>query len=305
MSQTPILFSLFRYDYFANKIHEKLGYEIGKITQHQFPDEETVIQIDTDVNGRDIIFITSLDKPNTKILPLIFAAQTARTLGAKKIHLITPYLAYMRQDKQFEAGQGITSQYFAKLIAAYFDHLITIDPHLHRWHTLSDIYSIPTTLLHATHNIADWISQHITNPILIGPDGESAQWVEEIAKKAKVPFLISQKIRAGDRSVEISIPNISTYQNATPILIDDIISTAMTMIGTVKHLKALKMNPAVCIGVHAIFADNAYDDLLSTQIQSIVTCNTILHESNVIDVSDIIIDALKNIFHERFDNCYG
>lgn len=297
MSQTPIIFSLFGYDYFADKIHEKLNYEIGKMTQHQFPDEETVIQIDTDINDRDIIFIASLDKPNTKILPLIFAAQTARALGAKKIILIAPYLAYMRQDKQFEKGQGITSQYFAKLISTYFDHLITLDPHLHRWHALSDIYSIPTTLLHATQNIADWINQHIANPVLMGPDGESAQWVEEIAKKAKAPFLISQKIRAGDRSVEISIPNISTYQNATPVLIDDIISTAMTMIGTVKHLKSLKMNPAICIGVHAIFADNAYDDLLSSSVESILTCNTILHQSNVIDVSDNIIDALENIFH--------
>jgi ribose-phosphate pyrophosphokinase len=295
--QSPILFSLFGYDYFAECIHKKLGYEIGKITQHQFPDEETVIQINTDVNGRDIIFIDSLDKPNTKILPLIFAAQTARALGAKRIILIAPYLAYMRQDKQFEEGQGITSQYFAKLISTYFDHLITIDPHLHRWHALSDIYSIPTTLLHATHNIARWIHQHISNPVLIGPDGESAQWVEEIAKEAQAPFLISQKKRAGDRSVEISIPNISTYQNATPVLIDDIISTAMTMIGTVKHLQSLKMRPAVCIGVHAIFAGNAYDDLLSTSVENILTCNTILHKSNVIDVSDTIIDALENIFH--------
>ena len=295
MKEKPIVFSLFGYDYFAKCIHEKLDYEIGKITQHQFPDEETLIQIDSDINGRDVIFIASLDKPNTKSLPLIFAAQTARLLGAKKIILVAPYLAYMRQDKQFKPGQGITSQYFAKFISTYFDHLITIDPHLHRWHTLNDIYSIPTTLLHANQLIENWINQHVLNPVLIGPDAESAQWVEEIAKKTHNPFLILQKTRTGDRLVNISVPNIENYQNSTPVLIDDIISTAMTMIGTVKHLKSLKMNPPVCIGVHAVFIGNAYNDLLATSVRNVLTCNTILHQSNILDVSDIIINALMNI----------
>lgn len=292
MNQTPIIFPLFGYDDLANKICDELQYEIGKITQHQFPDEETVIQFDSEVAGRDLIFITSLDKPNSKLLPLLFAAETAGELGANKIILIAPYLAYMRQDKQFQPGQGITSKYFAKLISIYFDGLITIDPHLHRWHTLNDIYSIPTKILHATDSIALWIHKNIQNPVLIGPDVESTQWVEDIAKKSNSPFLILKKARRGDRSVEISIPNIERYRESTPILIDDIISTAMTMIGTVSHLQSLKMKPSICIGVHAIFAGDAYQDLLATQVEKIVTCNTIQHVSNDIDISNEIIRLL-------------
>lgn len=294
MKNSPIIFPLFSYDKLANKINEKLHYEMGKITQHQFPDGETVIQIDSDVAKRDIIFITSLDQPNLKFLPLLFAAETARELGAKKITLIAPYLAYMRQDKQFQPGQGITSKYFAKLISSYFDSLITIDPHLHRWHSLNDIYSIPTKILHATDNIAHWISQYIANPILIGPDVESTQWVEEIARKANAPFLILKKIRKGDRSVEVSIPNIELYQKSTPALIDDIISTGMTMMGTINHLQLLKMKPPVCIGVHAVFADNAYQDLLASRVEKIVTCNTIQHISNGIDISNGIIKLFES-----------
>ncbi len=296
MTQKPIVFPLFGYDFLTNKIHEQFNCDVGKISQHQFPDDETVMQIHSDVNGRDIVFVASLDKPNIKLLPLIFAAETARSLGAKKITLIAPYLAYMRQDKQFEAGQGITSQYFAKLISAYFDHLITIDPHLHRWHALSDIYFIPTTLLHATDNIVAWIHESISNSVLIGPDAESAQWVSDIAKKSNSPFLILNKKRKGDRLVEISIPNIEKYRDATPVLIDDIISTAMTMMGAVKQLHALKMKPPVCIGVHALFVGSAYQDLLESKVEKVVTCNTVLHSSNHIDISDIIIRALENLF---------
>lgn len=294
MKPSPIIFPLFGYDDLANTIHKKLHYEIGKITQHQFPDSETLIQIDSDIAKRDLIFLSSLNQPNNKCLPMLFAAETARELGAKKIILIAPYLAYMRQDKKFHAGQGISSKYFAKLLSIYFDALITVDPHLHRFNSLNDIYSIPTNVLHANNAIARWIREKIKNPVLIGPDIESAQWIEAIAKKSNLPFLILNKSRKGDRSVEISSPNVELYLRSTPILIDDIISTGITMIETIRHLQALKMKKPICIGIHAIFAGNAYQELLASGVEKIITCNTILHESNGIDISHEIIQALAD-----------
>lgn len=294
MKQPPIICPLFGYDKLATIIQKRCHYDLGKITLHQFPDEETLIKIDFNAQERTIIFITSLDSPNTKILPLLFAAETVRSLGASKIILITPYLAYMRQDKMFEPGQSITSKYFAKLISRYFDGLITIDPHLHRWHTLNAIYDVPTQVLHATNNIAHWIHNNIKKPILIGPDAESLQWVQDIAQKAKAPYLILEKIRKGDSNVDVSIPDIEQYRDFTPVLIDDIISTGMTMIDTIKHLKALKMTSPICIGVHAVFAGDAYQMLLASGVEKIITCNTIQHISNGIDISNEIIDVMLN-----------
>jgi ribose-phosphate pyrophosphokinase len=298
MKQPPVIFSLFGSKLFANAIHQTLGYDIGEITLHQFPDEETVIKFESLVKDRDIIFIAHIEKPNSKLLHLIFAAETARALGSKKIGLIAPYLPYMRQDKQFHSGESITSKYFATLISDYFDGLITIDPHLHRWHSLSDIYSIPAKALHATDSISNWIKINVPNPVLIGPDAESSQWVSEIALKIDAPFLILEKIRKGDNHVEVSMPDVALYQNHTPILIDDIISTAATMIETVIHLKSLKMKPPVCVGVHALFSGNAYEDLLKAGANKIVTCNTITHLSNGIDMSELIIKSIDTLFNE-------
>jgi ribose-phosphate pyrophosphokinase len=91
------------------------------------------------------------------------------------------------------------------------------------------------------------------------------------------------------------VPHVETYKDYTPVLVDDIISTARTMIETVNHLKSSGMKPAVCIGVHAVFANNAYQELIKAGASSIITCNTIQHESNRIDLSDQIIQALKKI----------
>lgn len=98
-----------------------------------------------------VITVSTLDQPNSKILPLIFMAGTLKELGVNKIYLIAPYLAYMRQYKRFHSGEAITSTIFAQLLSSYFDGMITIAPHLHRIHQLSEIYNMPLLLtLHAT-----------------------------------------------------------------------------------------------------------------------------------------------------------
>lgn len=293
MTQPPIIFSLFNSQKLASNIANILNYEIGEITLHQFPDDESKIKVDSLVSNREVIFIDSLDRPNPKLLPLLFAAETVRQLGATQVTLISPYLAYMRQDKEFHSGEGVTSKYFAKIISTYFDALITIDPHLHRYHALNEIYSIPTLVLHAIDKIAAWIKQCVPKPLLIGPDNESSQWVFSISKQIDAPSLILEKIRKGDQFVEISIPDVALYHEHTPILIDDIISTANTMIVTIKHLKKLRMNAPICISIHAIFAENAYQHLKEAGAVKIVSCNTIQHPSNEIDVTDVIINALS------------
>lgn len=294
MKNNPIVFSLFGNPHLAQSLHETLGFSLGEILIHHFPDEETLVKINTPLENKSVIFVASLDRPDAKLVTLLFAAKTARSLGAKTVGLIVPYLPYMRQDKSFSTGEGITSQYFANVISQYFDWMMTIDPHLHRYHALNEIYDIPTQVLHAAESISAWIKQKVKNPLLIGPDVESAQWLEKIAQPLQAPFLILEKKRMGDRMVEISIPKIELYSDKTPVLIDDIISTASTMIAAVKHIHALKMCPPICIGIHAIFAQDAYVNLRNSGVEKIITCNTIVHESNAIDMSTIIINALEN-----------
>jgi ribose-phosphate pyrophosphokinase len=70
-----------------------------------------------DVAGRSVILLCSLARPNNRILPLLFAADAARDLGAGEVGLVAPYLAYMRQDRRFNPGEAITSQSFARLLS--------------------------------------------------------------------------------------------------------------------------------------------------------------------------------------------
>ncbi len=283
-----IIFFLPGNETIALKLGEHLHAEIGEATIRHFPDGESYVKIHSDVKGKRVILVCTLHEPDDKLLPLYFLSQTAKDLGAESICLVAPYLAYMRQDKRFQAGEGITSTYFGKLISSFADKLITVDPHLHRRSSLSEIYQIPTKVIHAAAHISQWIKENLKNPLLIGPDSESAQWVAEVAKSAGAPFTVLQKIRHGDRDVEVSIPDLENYRDHLPVLVDDIISTAKTMIETIKHLKKEGMKGPVCIGVHAVFAGNSYEELMSSGAAMVITCNTIPHQTNKIDLSETI-----------------
>jgi ribose-phosphate pyrophosphokinase len=181
------------------------------------------------------------------------------------------------------------------LLSGTFDWLITVDPHLHRRSSLSEIYTIPAVALQAAPLIATWIREQVERPLLIGPDAESEQWVANVAGDAGAPHVILNKVRHGDRTVEVSIPDIEHWQAHTPVLVDDIVSTARTMIETLRHLARIRSKPAVCIAVHGIFAGRAHQELLEAGASRVVTANTVPHETNALDVTNLLADAIRDI----------
>lgn len=281
------------YETIATFLAAHLEVEQGKYELRQFPDGESYLRIDSSVARQHVLLVCGLDRPGNKLLPLYFLAKTLRELGAASVGLVAPYLAYMRQDRRFHEGEAVTSRYFARLLSDTFDWLVTVDPHLHRYSSLNEIYTIPTEVVNAAPVISEWIQNHVQRPLLIGPDAESEQWVSEVAKMAGAPYVVLSKIRHGDRDVEVSLPNVERWKSYTPVLVDDIISTARTMIETVGHLNRLALKPPICVGVHAVFADNAFQELSESGVERVVTCNTIPHQSNDVDVSLLIAEATR------------
>jgi ribose-phosphate pyrophosphokinase len=291
--KAPIVFAVPGSEACADRVRPRIEGQQGRAVVRQFPDGETYVRLEDEVAGRDVVLVCGLDRPEQKLLPMLFLAATARELGARRVGLVAPYLAYMRQDHRFHPGEGITSVYFARLINDAVDWLVTVDPHLHRRAALDEIYTIPTTIVHAAPSIAAWIAGAIEAPCIIGPDQESAQWAAVVAERIGAPHMILTKIRFGDREVSISQPSLAPLVDRTPVIVDDIISTGRTMIETIKQLLRLGTPAPVCVGIHGVFSDRAHDDLLAAGAASVVTCDTIEHLSNKIAVADALAAAVR------------
>ena len=55
----------------------------------------------------ELILVCTLNDPDAKALPLLFAARTAKGLGAASVGLVAPYLGYMRQDRRFAPERSL------------------------------------------------------------------------------------------------------------------------------------------------------------------------------------------------------
>jgi ribose-phosphate pyrophosphokinase len=292
---SPLLLAMPGNEDFAQRLMTPLGAALGSLETRSFPDRETYMRLASDVEGQSIALVCTLDRPNDKTLPLLFAAHAARDLGAARVGLVAPYLGYMRQDTRFRPGEAITSSAFGKLLSSAFDWIATVDPHLHRRTSMAEIYAIPVAVCHAAPKLSAWIREHVPNALVVGPDVESEQWVSAVAADAGAPFITLEKTRRGDRDVEIKFPDLEAWRSRTPVLVDDIISSGRTMEVAIRHLSELGFTPPICLGVHGLFADDAFERLEAAGASSITCTNTVPHRSSAIDVSDIVAKAMSSV----------
>jgi ribose-phosphate pyrophosphokinase len=289
----PIVFSFPGDEGVARELVAALGAEQGNLDWHRFPDRESLMTLQADCNQRDVILVCTLTDPDSKALPLHFCVATARDMGARKVGLVAPYLGYMRQDRQFAQGQASSARDFARFISSDFDWIVTVDPHLHRLKDLGEVYSIPAVATSGMPAISDWIRQSVQNPVIIGPDRESAQWAQRVAQSLDVPWTALDKIRSGDRSIKVSAPDPEIIRNRNPVIIDDIVSSGHTLAGVLAGLGAMGAPDVTCVIVHALFAEGAESILRAAGARRVVSTNTVAHATNAIDIAPSLVAAVK------------
>jgi ribose-phosphate pyrophosphokinase len=280
---------------FALWLAVRLGCQCSELFVRRFPDGESLVRIDTDVAGAQVAVATTLDHADNKALPLIFAADALRELGASRVVLVAPYLGYMRQDARFNPGEAVTSRSFARLLSSSFDALVTVDPHLHRWKSLGEIYTIPTRIVASAKPIAQWIESNVTSPLIVGADAESEQWVSEVARIADAPWTVMKKTRLGDRDVRVELADSGSWGGRMPVLVDDVVSTGHTLMAAAGALMDAGLPSPIAIAVHALFDDAAQARMEAGGIAQIVTCDTIAHSTNGISILPGLVHAVKEV----------
>jgi ribose-phosphate pyrophosphokinase len=257
---------------------------------HHFPDGESRLRLPELLPGR-VVLCRTLNHANSKLVELLLAAATARELGAKHITLIAPYLCYMRQDKAFHPGEAISQQIIGALLARYFDALITVDSHLHRVHRLQDAVPVDTAInLTATAPMSEFLEQTVDNPLLLGPDEESRQWVEAIAQARGFDYLVARKLRSGDRDVRISLPE-SDYRDRNVVLVDDVASTGCTLEETALALADFEPKSISVLVTHAFFINDAQDRLRQAGVSHIWSTDSVPHSTNVLQLDQLLAQS--------------
>ena len=264
------------------------------IERHVFPDGELKLRLPSQLPERVAIF-HSFHHPNQKLIELLLAAPTAKNMGARHLTLIAPYLAYMRQDMAFLPGEAVSQQIIGALLATLFDALITVDPHLHRVSSLSQAVPVKSALvLSAAPLMGDFAAKQRANPILMGPDEESLQWVVQAAAQHHLDYAVAKKVRTGDRDVEVTLPSMSVKGRAV-ILLDDIASSGHTLARATELLLQAGAQSVDVIVTHALFMGPALELVKLAGVSEVWSTDCIDHPSNAISMLPAMAQAWNSL----------
>lgn len=277
----------------ARRLASRLGLKYEDIAIRRFPDGESLVRLPARLPRHTILY-GSLDRPNERLIDLELAAATALELGAERLTLVAPYLGYMRQDKAFHAGEAVSQRIIGALLARHFDTLVTVDPHLHRTHDLKDAVPVRRAItLSAAPLMADWLAAGAANPLLIGPDEESEQWVSAIAIPAGLEYGVARKQRLGDREVRIELPALAVAGRRV-VLVDDVVSTGHTLLEASRRLFHAGAASVSVLATHALFVEGAIGKLEAAGIKEICTSDSINHRTNRLHLDGLLASVLQD-----------
>jgi ribose-phosphate pyrophosphokinase len=278
----------------AKNIAKALREDYSELKTRKFPDGELYVKLQKDPKGKHAILVQSFHGDISDcIMEVVFAANTARKLGAKKVTLIAPHFPYHRQDKSFHFGESVSIHSMGTLMDSLLDGIVIMDPHLHRIDSLSKIFRIKAVKASANDTIATYIKKNVKNAAIIGPDWESYKWAEYIGKTIGCEYHILHKKRWSSHKVKIYFRKGVELTGKKVVIIDDIVSSGHTILETIKQLKSIGIKDITVICVHGIFAEGALEKIKKTGA-TLLSCNTIPSSVSKIDVSKALADAIRN-----------
>lgn len=285
----------------ANEIAPLLELKLGKCEIESFPDGEIHVEIKDEILGCDVYLIQSTCPPVAdNLLELLLLADAARRAGAAQITGVIPYLGYSRQDRRTSKGEPVGGRVAADMLSSGLDRIITVDLHKS---TFEGFFSCPVEHLSAIPLLASYIKNSLPDlPVLVAPDLGAAKLANAYADILDIPVAYIYKVR--ESGEKVTIRNIvGDVAGCNPILVDDMISTAGTMIKAMQALLAQGCKPDITlIATHGLFVGEGPDKILSFPVSKIIVTDSIMQTGkktplpiHVAGLKQLLADAIKKL----------
>ncbi len=277
----------------GEKIAELTNYKKVPVTHRTFPDGETYIRLEGNVqNEHAVIVQTTSTTQDTRLVQLAFIANAAKRNGAKKVTAAVPYLAYARQDKMFLQGENISVETVtAMLKAAGVDALITVN--IHAENALNK-FPFPAKTLSAIPLLAEYFVQKgCKKAFALSPD-TGAMYIAQQAQEVlggEAGHLDKQRDRHTGQTTQTA--KGLNVKGKTVIIFDDIISTGGTIAGAAKILKEQGAKKIFAACVHPLLVGDAEKRILDAGVEEIVGTDSVPSHVTKVTLAPLIAKALK------------
>jgi len=295
---------------FCGSANPRLGEEIagylhlplGKVSIARFADGEIHVRFEENARGVDAFVLQPTSHPvNEHLMELLIMLDALRRASAGRITAVMPYYGYARKDKKDAPREPITGRLVADLLTtAGADRVLTMDLHAGQ---IEGFFNIPVDHLRAMPLFADYLREKkLPAPVVVAADDGAVKRSKQLADRLDLPLAIVFQRRVG-RDAKETVQVVGEVEGRTPVMIEDIISTARTISGAVDALIRQGARPQVYVcATHAVMAGPARERLARDEIQEVVVTNTIppppgppIPKLTVLSAAPLLAEAIRRI----------
>lgn len=289
----------------GQEIAAYLGIELGGVKISRFACGEIYVRFLESIRGSDVFIVQSLaNQVNDAIMEMLIMIDALKRASAGRVTAVIPYYGYARQEKKSAPREPITARMLADIIGTVgADRIITMDLHAP---AIQGFFNIPVDHMTALPMLAQYIKQkHIQDGVIIAPDAGSVKKAEKLATRIDLPLGVMYKRRPAPNVAELTF-FIGDVKDRTPIIIDDIVDTAGSIMQVVDALLERGAKPEIhLLTTHGVFSPPALERLMHPAIKEVVVSNTIpltpektLPKINVLSVAPLLGDAIRRIHQD-------
>ncbi len=286
----------------SKAIAEHLGVSLCSVTLETFPDEETFVQINENIRGRDVFIVQPTCPPaNQNLMELLIMVDAVRRASANRITAVLPFFGYARQDRKDRPRVPITAKLVANLmVAAGVNRVLTMDLHAQQ---IQGFFDIPVDHLYASPVLIKTIRDRgLEDIVVVSPDVGGIKMSHAYARALKAPLAIVAKNRINAEEVE-ALTVIGDVKGKNVLLVDDLTESAGTLTSAAKLLSEYGARNIYAGVSHAVLSEKGRNRLADSAIMEVLATDSVPQaygpKVTALSIAELMGEAIKRIHSDE------
>ncbi len=259
----------------AQEIADNLNINLGRAIVGTFENGETRVRLEDNVRGCDVFVVQPTCIPvNQHLMELLLIIDALRRASVFRVTAVIPYYGYAKQEKKTSGREPISAKLIANLIrTAGADRILTIDLHAP---AIEGFFDIPVDHLQAAPLLADYVrGLYLPDVVVVSPDAGGVPRANSFRQHiGHAGLAIIAKQRTGPDTTRV-VEMVGDVEGKTAIIVDDMISTARTLMGAVRILQERGASAIYACTTHGVMTNTAIETIAESSLVQTVVTNTI------------------------------
>lgn len=287
----------------TEEICKFVGVPLGESKLQRFADGEVYFQLLENVRGVDVFLVQPTCHPvDEHLMELLIMIDALKRASAGRITVVIPYYGYARQDRKDRPRVAITAKLVADLLStAGANRALLVDLHAAQ---IQGFFDIPVDHLFASPVLVSYFRElGLPDLTVVSPDAGGVERARFFARKLEVPLAIVDKRRT-DMNVTEVMNVIGHVRGRTCLILDDIIDTAGTLVGTVDALLEQGAKKVYACASHPVLSGPAAERIAASRLEELVATNTIPLREDALRVPKIKVLSIAGLLGRAIESIH-